>query len=449
MKKSIHYIAWLFCAAFAFTACEKIEPDYFDKDANGAYFDYQYAADFEKLLNFSEHIVGNPDTVTVTLNVKLLGYLMEDERTLSVKTKEIEGYEPADVFIDEVVFSNKEYEKEIEIKVKRPELEDSLYAICIYLDGSGDIGTGIKGKTEVNLYVTESYEAPSVWYSHVETYLGTWSKEKHIFLANHTGNDHFYQNLYDAESGLHLFDSILALNVSAVNALLAESPVEPIVVDLPILKETDYPNYAVPYFWTDYEQYIGVFRANKFCRFITMMGGSGTKDVAALFASEAGMMKLQAEANNFHKDDVFYMLNEYYNNALMGYPISELRNLFWVELRNNVNYNVRIPFWWEDPNNLGTADIVKGYFGEYDSEKYQFMLKTMMKDDGAENFIAESMFPFVYDLENATFTWDTSLFGQQQLAGEARLKECYRIIKTANDNRPKPMRYDIPEVALD
>ena len=116
MKKSIHYIAWLFCAAFAFTACEKIEPDYFDKDANGAYFDYQYAADFEKLLNFSEHIVGDPDTVTVTLNVKLLGYLMEDERTLSVKTKEIEGYEPVDVFINEVVFSIRSMRRKLRLR---------------------------------------------------------------------------------------------------------------------------------------------------------------------------------------------------------------------------------------------------------------------------------------------------------------------------------------------
>lgn len=449
MKKSIHYIAWLFCAAFAFTACEKIEPDYFDKDANGAYFDYQYAADFEKLLNFSEHIVGNPDTVTVTLNVKLLGYLMEDERTLSVKTKEIEGYEPAEVFIDEVIFSNKEYEKEIEIKVKRPELEDSLYAICIYLDGSGDIGTGIKDKTEVYLYVTESYEAPSVWYSHVETYLGTWSKEKHIFLANHTGNDHFYQNLYDEESGLHLFDSIRALNVSAVNALLAAEPDEAIVVDLPIIKESDYPAYNVPYFWSEYESLLGMFRANKFCRFTTMLGGSTTDEVAALYASEAAKQKMEEEAGNFHKDDVLYMLNEYYRYALMGYPISEYKDLCWVELKNTVNYKVRIPYWWEDPDGLGTGEIVRMYFGEYSDDKYQFMLKAVMKDDGAENFIAESMFPFVYDLENATFTWDTSLFGQQQLAGEARLKECYRIIKAANDKRPKPMRYDFPEVALD
>ena len=85
--------------AVTFTACESNEPELFDKDASGAYFDYEYAADFDRMLNFSDYIAGAPDTVSLTLKVKLLGYLMDEERTLSVKTKEIEGYLPADVTI--------------------------------------------------------------------------------------------------------------------------------------------------------------------------------------------------------------------------------------------------------------------------------------------------------------------------------------------------------------
>lgn len=439
----------LFCLALTFTACESREPDLFDGSANGAYFDYEYAADFDRELNFSDHIVGSPDTVSLTLKVKLLGYLKDEGRTLSIKTKEVEGYLPADVTIDEVVFADKEYEKDIEVKVKRPEIEDSVYAVCIYLDGSGDLGEGIAGKNEINLFVTESYGQPSVWYSHVETYLGSWNKEKHIFLANHTGNNRFYENLFDNNSGMHLFDSILALNVSAVNSLLASEPVEPIAVDLPILKETDYPDYRQPYFWSEYEELLGVFRANKFCRFVGMLGGSNVRDVAALFASDAAREEMEAGAADFHKDDVLYMLNQYYNYAMMGYPISEYRNLFWVELKNNVNYKMRIPFWWEDPNGLGTAEIVKKYFGEYKDDKYQFMIKTMMKEDGSENFITESILPFRYDAEKGTYVWDSSLFGTKQLSGEDRLKECYRIIKAANDKRPVTRRYDIPDVELD
>lgn len=449
MKKSIHYIIGILGLMVTLTACEGREPDLFDKDSNGAYFDYNYANEFEHTLNFSDYIVGNPDTATVTLKVRLLGYLMEDARTLAVKTKTIEGYEPADVTIDKVVFANKEYEKQIEVKVKRPELEDVTYAICIYLDGSGDIGTGIDGKNEINLYVKESYEKPAVWYSHMDTYLGTWNKEKHIFLAQHTGDDQFYMNLYDSNSEMHDFDAIFALNVSAVNALLASEPLEGIVVDLPILKESDRPAYSKPYFWSEYEPVIGMFRANKFCRFVNMLGGTTTKDIVELFASDAARLKMDEEAANFHKDDVRYMLDEYYSYALMGYPISEYRNLCWVKLDNVVNYEMRIPYWWEDPKGLGTGEIVKKYFGEYSDDKYQFMLKTVMKDDGADNFITESVLPFVYDKESNTYAWDSSLFGTKQLAGEERLKECYRLIKAANDKRPPIRQFDIPEVTLE
>ena len=435
--------------AVVLTACEGREPDLFDEDSNGAYFDYEYSKDFEKTLNFSDYIVGDPDTVSVTLKVKLLGYLMDEARTLSVKTKDVVGYEPAEVTIGEVVFASKEYEKQIEVKVKRPAVEDVMYAVCIYLDGSGDIGTGIDGKNEINLFVTESYAKPSMWYSHMDTYLGEWSKEKHIYLANHTGNDKFYAGLYDSNTEMHDFDAILALNVSAVNALFAAEPQEDIDVELPILKETDYPAYTEPYFWSEYESLLGMFRANKFCRFTTMLGGATTKDIVSLFASEDAKAKMEEEADNFHKDDVLYMLNEYYRYALMGYPISEYRNLCWVELDNAVNYKVRIPYWWEDPDGLGTGDIVRMYFGEYSDDKYQFMLKTMLKEDSSANFITESITPFVYDVAANTYAWDASPFGVAQLSGEERLKECYRIIKAANDKRPPSRRFDIPTVALD
>ena len=448
MRKSIHYIVGLFGLTFLLAGCS-YDPELFDESSNGAYFDYEYANDFEHTLNFSDYIVGHPDTVSVTLKVKLLGYLMDEARTLSVKTKDVEGYEPADVTIKEVVFANKEYEKQIEVKVKRPAVEGEMYAVCIYLDGSGDIGTGIDGKNEIKLYVTESYSKPEVWYSHMDTYLGEWSKEKHIFLANHTGNDKFYAKLFDSNTEMHIFDSIVALNVSAVNALLATEPEEKIAVDMPILKESDYPAYKVPYFWSEYESLLGMFRANKFCRFTTMLGGSTTSEVAALYAGEAARLKMEEEADNFHKDDVLYMLNEYYRYALMGYPISEYRNLCWVELDNAVNYKVRIPYWWEDPDALGTGDIVRMYFGEYSDDKYQFMLKTMLKEDGSANFITESIMPFIYDAAKNAYAWDASPFGTAQLSGEERLKECYRIIKAANNKRPPTRQFDIPDVALD
>lgn len=437
------------CLVVAWGSCEKYEPDFFDESANGAYFDYEYAADFDKTLNFGEYIVGEPDTVTFTLKVKLLGYVEDEARTLAIKTREVEGYELAEVDIEEVVFANKEYEREFEVKVKRPEVEDVLYAVCIYLDGSGDIGTAISGKDAVNLYVKESYDMPYVWYSHMDTYLGEWSKKKHVFLAKHTGDNHFYARLYDDDLGMHVFDSIVSLNVSAVNALLAEAPVETVLVDLPILKETDYPAYTKPYFWDEYKDLLGIYRANKFCRFTTMLGGSNTRDIVALYASEEGRLKMEEEAEGFHKSDVLEMLNEYYRYAEQGIAIAEFKDLYWVEMQNSMNYTMRIPFWWEDPHGLGTAAIVTKYFGDYSDDKYQFMLKTMMKEDGTENFIAASILPFRYDKEQNRYVWDQSPFGVALLAGEERLKECYRVIKAANDKRPGSRKFDIPEVVLE
>ena len=439
--KNINYIIGLFLWSLVLVACKDSEPFLYDEDSNGAYFDYEYENEFEKRVDFGDYIIGEPDTVIVTLKVKLLGYLMDEARTLAVKTKDIEGYEPADVTIGKVVFANKEYEKQIEVKVKRPQVEDVTYAVCIYLDGSGDIGTGIVGKNEVNLFVTESYVMPDTW-SDIELYQGAWSKEKQKFLVRLTADNEYYSKLFDI-TGIPDNKANITLNSSAVNALLANETEVNAALEFPIMKETDEPAYTEPYFWAEYEDVLGFFRSNKFCRFIGMLGGATTNNVAALFASEEARAKMEEEAENFHKDDVYYMLNRYYDYAKQGLPISEYRSLCWVEIKNSGNYKMRIPYWWEDPDNLGTAEIVKKYFGEYDAEKYQFMLKQVMKKDGAENFVAASIFPFVYDKENGTYVWDDSEFGKNKLAGEQRLKECYKIVKAANDRLSK---FDIPSL---
>ena len=451
MRKSIPHIACLLCLAFGLAACEKIEPDFYEEGANGAYFDYGYASDFERVLNFSDYIVGHPDTVSLPLKVKLLGYLKEEARTLAIKTKPIEGYALADVTIDEVIFSGNEYEKTIDIKVCRPEKEDSTYAVCIYLDGSGDLGTGIAGKDEVNLYVTESYAMPAVWYSNMTTLLGGWNKEKHIFLAQHTGDNQFYAALYDEGLGMHLYESILALNVDAVNSLLATQPQLPVVVNLPILGENDHPDYAEPYFWSQYEEYLGMYKSEKFYRFTTLLGGSNTRDVAALFASEEGLQKMEEKKDDFHMEDMLYMLNQYYEYAKQGIPLSEYKERCWVEMKSNVNYNVRIPYWWDDPENLGTASIVEKYFGEYGDYKYKWMLQTIIATEGTENFVVASILPFIKDGDS--YAWDQSPIGPNQLSGEERLKECYRIIKAKYDGLKSTIIKNrigiIPDVPLD
>ena len=457
MKQKIQFAAILLCLALVGASCEKRDPEFFDEGANGAYFDYSTGAEYNKELNFSDHIVGNPDTVSLMLKVKLLGYLMEEGRTLSVKTKAIEGYELADVIIDEVVFADNEYEKDIEVKVVRPKEENVTYGVCVYLDGSGDLGLGINGKEEVQLLVTESYEKPSVWASHMETLLGAWSREKHIFLARHTGDNHFYEKLYDSGKGGHDFNGILALNVSAVNALLTEKDLiagEPkdeitLAVDLPIVQFDYYPAYTEPYFWSNpkLKEELGNFKADKLTRLGARLGGTRVKELMELcetYTGGSGELKTALRALN--KILVPEMLDEYNRNAQNGLTLADYDPQSIVKLGTSDYTDVDIPFWWEDPKGLGTADVVKKYFGEYERKKYLFLIKEVAKVEDADTFIAASIFPFVYDVEAGTYSWDATPVGPNQLAGEERLKECYRIIKAANDKRNT--KYDIPVVEL-
>ena len=445
MKINNRYIIWLLSMVLVFTACEKIEPDFFDEEGNGAYFDYQYSADFEKTLNFGEYVIGNPQTISVILNVKLLGYLSDETRSLSIKKKEVKGYALADIVIPDITFGKKEYQKDVEIVVKRPEVEDSVFAVCIYLDGEGDLGTGIAGKDEFTIYVKEVHEKPSVWSGQVQTILGGWDREKHAFLANLMQDDYYYNALYNAEIGQHKYDDIVDMNEYAVNSLLAEEPTEPIIVNIPILKADEYANYNKPYFWDYYKDYLGLYNSNKFCRFTHLINAANTADIIAAYENATEEMEERKET--FHKEDVLTMLNEYYTYPKLGYTISQYKDLMWIKMVKNINYTnkgvyVRIPYWWEDPDNLGTAEIVKKYFGEYNDDKYQFMLYTMIDVDGVDNFVAASILPFA--IKDNGYTWD------ETVGGEERLIECYKKIKAANDRRPDFLgKYDIPEVPFD
>ena len=454
MKKNIQLAVALLCFALVWSSCEKRDPEFYDEGANGAYFDYGTAAEYNQTLNFSDHIVGHPDTVSLMLKVKLLGYLMEEGRTLAVKTKPIEGYELADVLIEEVVFANKEYEKDIEVKVVRPEVEDSVYGISIYLDGSGDIGTGINGREEVQLFVTESYEKPAVWTSHMQDLLGAWSKEKQIFLARHTGDNHFYEKLYDAGQGGHLFDPILNLNVSAVNVLLAEKESIDgelkdsiaLAVDFPIVQRDYYPAYTEPYFWNNLKGDLGYFKAEKLTRLGGRLGGTRVKELIELCSDySGGKGDLRTALQKLNDELVPEMLDEYNRNAQNGLTLADYDTLSVVKLRTTGTYSkASQPFWWSAPDSLGSAAVVKKYFGEYELNKYLFMIREMAKVEDDETFIAASIFPFF--LNGDTCNWDPTPIGPNQLVGEERIKECYSIIKAANDGRTKP--FDIPEVEL-
>ena len=112
MKRYYPYtIMWLFCLAFLVTSCEKQEPDFYDKNENGVYFDYNTNEEFQQSINFADHGLGNPQELTVNVNIKLLGYMLEGNRKAILKTKTVENYPEASVTIPEVVFTSEESEK--------------------------------------------------------------------------------------------------------------------------------------------------------------------------------------------------------------------------------------------------------------------------------------------------------------------------------------------------
>jgi hypothetical protein len=96
-------------------------------------------------------------------------------------------------------------------------------------------------------------------------------------------------------------------------------------------------------------------------------------------------------------------------------------------VKNINHYEVIQPYWWEDPDNTGAAQIVKEYFGDYSIDKYKFMIQHMINNEGSKNFVAAKLFPFVRNLETNGYEWDSTA------GGEDYMKNCYKIIKMKYD----------------
>lgn len=454
MKRNNHYIMTLLLAFTLFmTACEKIEPDFFDENTQGAYFDYEYAYQFERVVNFRDYTIGEPQEVPVKINIKLLGYLTDEARTLSIKTKAVDDYELAQITVPEVKFADKEYQKEIEVLVKRPDVENDTTAVCVYIDSDGDLDSWIDGKNEFTIYITESYEKPSNWSETVNSYMGTWSTENHKFLANFTNDNYYYNKFYDNENMLDKQDVMKDLNERIVNSVLAGEIETPISGDVPFLANIYNPKYNEPYFWKDCPEEIGVFYIKKFLTLNRKLDISTIKNVIETYTSEEAGNYIKENANEIHKEDVLFMMDEYYRYSRLGYTFHEYKEAFWIGLKKSVIYNVRIPYWWEDPDKLGCKDVVEKYFGEYyhidkdgkqRDDKYRFMLEAMMTERGTENFIIAELFPFTADLANYTWSWDASA------GGEEKIKECYKIIKAAYDKVPAGIfDFTFPELNIE
>lgn len=442
MKRYYPYtIVWLFALVFLATSCEKEEPDFYDKNENGVYFDYNASEDFQKSINFADHVLGNPQELTVNVNVKLLGYMVEGDRKAVLKTKPVEGYPEATVTIPDVVFTSEEYEKTVEISVARPDERDTDYAVCVYFDAedaNSQLGHGIAGKEEFTIYVKEAYTP--AWgndpWSQPYMYLGPWSVDKHIFLINLTQDNDYVNNLYD-------WYKVCEYNVNAVNALRQQrldNPDEPILVDIPFATDIEYAGYyyGKPNYWgAEHDKYLGNYSHSLFVN-LASAAGANTANEVELLGDENNVIEL-------HKTAVTSMMNKYNDYLNWGYDCANYQYSTWTPMYEGIEYNVIMPAHWTNNYAYGAGDMISQYYGEYSEDKYKFMIKTWLEKQGTDNFVLVQMFPIRFADDWWSAKWDDS-FG---ISGEDLIKECYKTFKAAYDAAPAgTYNFTFPELNL-
>lgn len=403
MKRNCLYILLFLLTGSWLASCEKSEPPFYDANSNGAYFDY----DKEKLdtiINFADYILEDPKEITVKIKIKLLGYVEDFDRTLVLKAIAMENYPQAQVTCPEVVFKAGEYKKEIEIKVGRPETQDTRYGMTLSVDEErSDIGIGAEGFENFNVYVEDSYQTPAGWEYNAGMFFGEFSAEKHIFIVKVTKDeDYAYNNnpwgVYP-DYQLAVIDSIREHNQAHPN--------EPLNIAIPFISGG--PEYPKPYYWTEkHDKYLGTYSSSSFISLCNSIGAD-TSNEKELFNGEEENLK------GLHKKAIVAMMESFNNYFNWGMSFDNFRNEQ-IPMLKDMDYDVVTPIWWTACSNMVTP-----YYGDYSEAKYKFMIKTLLNAKGDKFFLPE-MFPIYQDWNSDTgFAWDTLL------GGEAGIKECYKL----------------------
>ena len=403
MKRNCLYILLFLLTGSWLASCEKSEPPFYDANSNGAYFDY----DKEKLdtiINFADYILEDPKEITVKIKIKLLGYVEDFDRTLVLKAIAMENYPQAQVTCPEVVFKAGEYKKEIEIKVGRPETQDTRYGMTLSVDEErSDIGIGAEGFENFNVYVEDSYQTPAGWEYNAGMFFGEFSAEKHIFIVKVTKDeDYAYNNnpwgVYP-DYQLAVIDSIREHNQSHPN--------EPLNIAIPFISGG--PEYPKPYYWTEkHDKYLGTYSSSSFISLCNSIGAD-TSNEKELFNGEEENLK------GLHKKAIVAMMKSFNNYFNWGMSFDNFRNEQ-IPMLKDMDYDVVTPIWW-----TACSSMITPYYGDYSEAKYKFMIKTLLNAKGDKFFLPE-MFPIYQDWNSDTgFAWDTLL------GGEAGIKECYKL----------------------
>uniref|UniRef100_UPI003FF0A6E7 DUF4843 domain-containing protein n=1 Tax=Phocaeicola sp. TaxID=2773926 RepID=UPI003FF0A6E7 len=191
MKKVYTLLA--LAAALCATSCNENEVPFYAAGSDGIYFNYEdeNQANFEASVNFADYIVGDSAFLSVPVKLKTLGYLADHDRRVVLKENPVESYQQATIEIPEIIMPAGETELDVVIKVLRPAEINTRYAVRLTIDGNSSesqIGSGVTEKAAFTIYSEETYSQPANW-NNVTRFFGTWTPEKHIFLARVTGND--------------------------------------------------------------------------------------------------------------------------------------------------------------------------------------------------------------------------------------------------------------------
>ena len=421
MKRNCLYILLFLLTGSWLASCEKSEPPFYDANSNGAYFDY----DKEKLdtiINFADYILEDPKEITVKIKIKLLGYVEDFDRTLVLKAIAMENYPQAQVTCPEVVFKAGEYKKEIEIKVGRPETQDTRYGMTLSVDEErSDIGIGAEGFENFNVYVEDSYQIPAGWEYNAGMFFGEFSAEKHIFIVKVTKDeDYAYNNnpwgVYP-DYQLAVIDSIREHNQAHPN--------EPLNIAIPFISGG--PEYPKPYYWTEkHDKYLGTYSSNSFISLCNSIGAD-TSNEKELFNGEEENLK------GLHKKAIVAMMKSFNNYFNWGMSFDNFRNEQ-IPMLKDMDYDVVTPIWW-----TACSSMITPYYGDYSEAKYKFMIKTLLNAKGDKFFLPE-MFPIYQDWNSDTgFAWDTLL------GGEAGIKECYKLFYTEWEKNKDQYDFTFPK----
>ena len=410
-------------SAFALTACTHQEVPLYDEANGGVYFNVAAQQPLHDTINFATQVVGNPTELPVHLNLKLMGYKVDTERKVVLKTKPLDGYPMAQVVCPEVVFSPDSIVQGVTVMAQRPTSLDSVYAAVVYIDHDdpeNQIGKGVKGAQQYTLFVKEAYAQPRAWSERFELamYFGRWSVQKHILLANIAKRNDFYNS--------NDYRQLISWNAAAIDSLRkiqAAHPDTVLTVDIPFTIDNP-AGYPKPAYWGEAQTtYLGAYSNRAFVTICNELNITTANERSAFSEDDGNLERLNQQAVRA----MMQRYNQfYYDGWRQG---SSYRGEFYIPMLD-LDYAVIRPAAWGD--NQGGRRLIEQYYGEYSDAKYKFMIEVWRRRKGS-SFVLNQLVPVMNEWGNVR--WDSSL------GGENAIRNMSRIFKAEAESSGQPFTF--------